>query len=57
MGQDPKVIQIREVLDNCIYGGLASGFVVAALQMFYDDELKVEGITHEELIPLATWRK
>lgn len=54
---DAKSIQILEVLDYCIYHGAASGFTVNLLQTIYDLRLKEEGITHEDNIPLATWRK
>ena len=53
---NPSSIQILEVLDKCIFGSLASGFVVSVLQWIYDATLKLEGKTHEENIPLATWR-
>ncbi len=53
---DPSAIQILEVLDHCIFGALASGFVVKVLQLTYDSALRREGKTHEEMLPLATWR-
>jgi hypothetical protein len=54
---DPaKSIQILEVLDHCIHGALASGFVVQVLQVLYEQALANEGITREHNIPLATWR-
>ena len=52
----PTAIQILEVLDFCIHGALASGFVVAVLQVQYDVALKREGKRHEDMVPLATWR-
>ena len=52
----PKAIEILEVLDHCIHGSLASGFLVAALQAVYASTLKAEGTTHEALLPRATWR-
>jgi hypothetical protein len=52
----PKAIEVLEVLDLCISASLASGFVVAALQAFYDIACKAEGTTHEEVIKGATWR-
>ena len=54
--EEPTALQILEVLDHCIHGGLASGFTVRALQVFYDLALQREGKTHEEIVPLATWR-
>lgn len=52
----PTALQILEVLDACIHGSLASGFVVRLLQMMYDDARKTEGKTHEEIAKDATWR-
>ena len=52
----PSALQVLEVLDHCIHGALASGFVVAVLQVEYDVALKREGKTHQDMVPLATWR-
>jgi hypothetical protein len=52
----PSSLQILEVLDKSIYGSLASGFVVSLLQWMYDSTLKHENKTHEDNVPLATWR-
>jgi hypothetical protein len=51
-----KAIQILEVLDQCVYASLASGFTIRLLQMLYDAALVNEKITHEDVVPLATWR-
>jgi hypothetical protein len=53
----PTPIQILEVLDHCIHGGLASGFVVHALQIVYDVACKDANTTHEEVVKQATWRQ
>jgi hypothetical protein len=53
----PTSLQVLEVLDKCIHGSLGSGFVVQVLQMAYDHCLKTEGKTHEQNVPLATWRQ
>jgi len=53
----PTPIQILEVLDYCIHGSLASGFMVATLQMVYDNTCKQNETTHEEVVKLATWRE
>ena len=53
----PKAIQVLEVLDHCIHGSLASGFVVTLLQVVYDSTCKSEGVTHEQMERQATWRK
>lgn len=52
----PSALQVLEVLDYCIHGALASGFVVATLQTIYDLRCKEENTTHEEVVKLATWR-
>lgn len=53
----PTPAQILEVLDHCIHGSLASGFVVHALQIVYDARRKEENTTHEEVVKLAIWRQ
>ncbi len=53
----PTALQVLEVLDWCIHGALASGFVVAALQTLYDIRCKEEGVSHEDVAKLATWRQ
>jgi hypothetical protein len=51
-----KSLQILEVLDHCIHGSLASGFVVSILQSFYDQALLDEDVTHESNVEYAKWR-
>lgn len=53
----PTPIQILEVLDHCINGSLASGFVVHTLQIVYDMSCKEANTTHEEVVKQATWRQ
>jgi hypothetical protein len=55
--EPPTALQVLEVLDCCINGALASGFVVAVLQALYDIRCKEEGTTHEDVVKLAEWRK
>lgn len=52
----PTALQVLEVLDYCIHGALASGFVVTALQAVYDIRCKEESTTHDDVAKLATWR-
>lgn len=52
----PTALQVLEVLDNCIMGSLASGFVVTCLQVLYDRACKRTGTTHEDVIKSASWR-
>lgn len=53
---EPTARELLEVLDHCINGSLASGFVVAALQALYDVACKREGTTHDEVVKDAPWR-
>lgn len=53
----PKAVQVLEVLDQCIFASLASGFTVRLLQMLYDASLTNEKTTNDEVVKLATWRK
>ncbi len=53
----PTALQVLEVLDQCINASLASGFVVEVLQRLYNEALRTEKSTHEEVVKLATWRK
>lgn len=52
----PTPLQILEVIDHCIHGSLASGVIVMGLQIIYENRLKAENTTHEEVVKLATWR-
>lgn len=54
---DPTPLQVLEVLDMCINGSLASGFVVATLQAVYDIQCKKFNTTHEEVVKQAAWRE
>jgi hypothetical protein len=54
--EPPTALQVLEVLDHCICGALASGFVVSVLQAVYAGRCKAEGMTHADLEKLATWR-
>ena len=53
----PTPKQVLEVLDHCINGSLASGFVVSALQALYEITCKREGVSHEEVLKDAPWRQ
>jgi len=52
----PRALEILEVLDLCVHGGLGSGFVVSLLDMMLQDAIRVEGTTYEAVVALATWR-
>ena len=52
----PKALQILEVLDACVHGGLASTLVVKLLEKFMHEAIQLEGTTYEALVAQATWR-
>jgi len=52
----PKPIEVLEVLDYCVHGGLASGFVMQTLQSLYEIRCKEENTTHEQVAKSAKWR-
>jgi hypothetical protein len=52
----PTSLQILEVLDKCVYYGLASGFVIDILDTLLNDRLEDEGKTLHDIEELATWR-
>ena len=54
--EHPRAIQILEVVDKCIYYGLASDFVVASLQVMLEAAMINEQTTLEQLEQLAVWR-
>lgn len=53
---DPKPIQVLEVLDHCVHGGMASEFTLMSLEIIYTRVLEQNNIKHEDVVPLATWR-
>lgn len=53
---DPTSLQVLEAIDFAIHGSNASGLAVSLMQSFYETLLKKEGKTHEDNVPLATWR-
>jgi hypothetical protein len=54
---DPvTALEVLEVLDRAIQGGLTSSFATYALQEMYQTTLEAEGTTHEEVVKLAVWR-
>jgi hypothetical protein len=52
----PRAIQVLEVLDFCVQGGLASRVVMLALDFELEDALGREAMTREELVKYALWR-
>lgn len=53
----PAPLELLEVLDFCINGSLASGFVVTLLQIYYKEACAQHGLDHEEVAKQAPWRK
>lgn len=52
----PKAIEVLEVIDKCVHGGLASGFAMQVLQVVYDTALRDEGKKHSDVVKDAVWR-
>ncbi len=53
---DPTAIQILRVLDQIVYTGAASEFVVTALDMMLQRAIVNEGQSLDELVKQAVWR-
>jgi hypothetical protein len=49
-------LEVLKVLDQVIFCGAGSGFVVMALQTMYDGLCLAEGVSHEQNEAKATWR-
>jgi DNA-binding transcriptional ArsR family regulator len=54
--EEPTSLQILEVLDQCIFAALASGFTVTVLQAMLNQTLVKEKQTLDDILPQATWR-
>jgi hypothetical protein len=52
----PKALEVLEVLDLSIHGGLASEFVVQVLQVEFEAALAREAMTQEQIVAYASWR-
>lgn len=52
----PTPSEILEVLDHCIHGALASGFMISVLQRIYKEACDAAGMTHDEVARGAVWR-
>lgn len=53
----PKALQILEVLDKCAHAALASDFTMEVIDTLWERACDREGITKDECIKKATWRK
>lgn len=54
--EEPTSLQVLEVLDKCVYGGLASGMMIQLFNSIYDSALVKEGKVHNDNVPIAAWR-
>ncbi len=53
----PTPIQVLEVLDLCVNGGLTNRLGTVTLQAIYFDACLDHKTTHEEVVTQAHWRK
>ena len=53
---NPTALQILEVLDECIYSALASGFVIVLLETMLDVAIKEENTILDDIVLNAVWR-
>lgn len=54
---EPKAIQVLKTLDLCVKYGLTSGFVVGTLEIILNTQMNLEGVTYEQVVEQAEWRK
>ena len=55
--EPPKALEIFRTLDECVYGAMASGFVVQVLETMLVVQSKEENLTRDQLEELAVWRE
>lgn len=55
--EEPTSIQILQVLDDCAYAALASGFIMSLLESLLKEAIQRENTTYEAVVAKATWRK
>ena len=55
--EPPKALEIFRTLDECVYGAMASGFVVQVLATMLVVQSKEENLTRTQLEELAIWRE
>jgi len=53
---EPTSLQILKTLDNIVFAGAASEFVVNALDIAMRQAMDREGSTYEQIISQAEWR-
>ena len=55
--EPPKALEIFRTLDECVYGAMASGFVVQVLETMLVVQSKEDNLTRAQLEELAIWRE
>lgn len=54
--EPPKALEVLEVLDQCVRGGLASPFAMLVIENIMNEAIKTENTKYEEVVKQATWR-
>lgn len=54
--EPPKALEVLEVLDQCVHGGLASPFTMMVIENIMNEAIKTENTKYEEVVKQATWR-
>lgn len=52
----PTTLQILEVLDLCVNGSLASGFMIKFFEVVLDEAIQREATTYDDVVKQAIWR-
>jgi hypothetical protein len=53
----PLPLEVLEVLDQCVNGGLASILIILILDQMFADSCLRSGCTQDSVYGAATWRK
>jgi hypothetical protein len=56
-GDSPTAVQALKLLDNCARYALASEFTMRVLEVALQQALTREGLTREDVVNQAIWRK
>jgi hypothetical protein len=54
--EEPTSLQVLEVLDQAVYAGLVSDFVLSVLNYMLEIAIAREKTTYEAVVQQATWR-
>lgn len=55
--EPPKALEIFRTLDECVYGAMASGFVIQVLETMLTVQSQEENLTRAQLEEQAVWRE